>query len=77
MEDLSFFTNEELISELLTRSTFAGIIIKPKEPLEDVETLPTIQFDMLWSQRLPQSTVKNLLNEALIKIEENMYESNN
>ena len=77
MEDLSFFTNEELIGELLTRSTFAGIIIKPKEPLEDVETLPTIQFDMLWSQRLPQSTVKNLLNEALIKIEENMYESNN
>jgi len=67
--NLAFETNESLVKELLSRSTFAGIIVRPRGPLEEVETEPVIQFDMMWSPRLPDSTIKKLLTEALEKLD--------
>lgn len=69
-EQLPFYPNEELVDELLARQTFAGIIIKPKDPLEEIESKPIIEFDMMWSKRLPESTVKKLLTGALEKLGE-------
>jgi hypothetical protein len=62
--ELSFYTNEELITELLRRQTFAGIVLRPNGPLEEIEKDPYIQFDMTWSTRLPDKTVISLLELA-------------
>lgn len=42
MDDLSIYTTEQLIEELLSRNTFAGIIIKSaKEIKSDKDTIPS------------------------------------
>jgi hypothetical protein len=66
--ELSFFTNDELVKELLSRQTFAGIIVKTRDPLEEIRDEPIIQFDMMWGQTIPESTVKKLLDEAILKL---------
>lgn len=65
---LEFYTNEELIKELLSRTTFAGIIVKPQGPIEEVKQNPYVEFDMVWTPVLPTTTVEKLLEEALIKL---------
>lgn len=70
MEQLSFFPNEDLIKELLSRTTFAGIILKPTDPIEELEFKPIVQFDMFWSPRLPSETVKKLLEKALAQLDQ-------
>lgn len=37
MDDLSFFTNDELIAELLRRKTFVGVVIHDKSNKEWTE----------------------------------------
>ena len=67
-ETLSFYPNEELVTELLSRATFAGIIIKPRGALEEIESKPLIEFDVMWGQKLPETTVKRLLSDILDKL---------
>lgn len=69
MSELAFHTNEELISELLSRATFAGFIARPKYPAEVAEKTETVEFDLSWSARLKISTVKELLHKALCKLD--------
>ncbi len=66
---LDFFTNEELVAELLSRTTFAGIILKPKRAIEETQTDPYIQFDMFWNPILTEDTVRNLLRKAINQLE--------
>jgi len=72
--DLSFHTNEELVLELLNRTTFAGVILRPNGHLEEIEKDPYIQFDMSWSPRLPVRTVKSLLSLATERLENGDHE---
>jgi hypothetical protein len=68
--DLNFYTNEELVKELLKRQSFAGIVIWPQQYIEDLENVdPDITFfDMSWNNRLPNSTVKMLMEKAIIQL---------
>lgn len=63
-DDLAFYTNEELISELLKRKTFAGVVIRPKGSVEDLKNVPVVEFDMSWTALLPLNTVRTLLHMA-------------
>jgi len=58
MSELAFHTNEELISELLSRATFAGFIVRPKRPTEEAEKEASVEFDLSWSPRLRIVVVK-------------------
>lgn len=74
--ELSFYTNEELIEELLKRKTFAGIVLRPNGPIEEIEKQPFIQFDMSWSPRLPDKTVISLLELASQRLKGGEPENN-
>lgn len=66
--DLLFYTNEELVVELLNRTTFAGVILRPNGHLEEIEKDPYIQFDMSWSPRLKVRTIVSLLELAIERL---------
>lgn len=68
MDSLEFCTNEELIHELLSRTTFVGIIVKPKLAIEEVKQQPYVEFDMAWSASLTDGTVQKILEEAIGRI---------
>lgn len=68
MDSLEFCTNEELIHELLSRTTFVGIIVKPKLAIEEVKRQPYVEFDMAWSTSLTDETVQKILEEAIGRI---------
>ena len=68
--DLAFYTNEELIKELLSRATFVGIIVKPKLAIEEVKNQPFVEFDMAWSATITNETVQKILEEAISRIDE-------
>ena len=68
MESLDFCTNEELIGELLSRTTFVGIIIKPKLAIEEVKFHPLVEFDMAWSTAITDETVQKILEGAINQI---------
>jgi hypothetical protein len=70
MDSLEFYTNEELINELLTRTTFVGIIIKPKLAIEEAKLSPLVEFDMTWSTVITDETVQKILEEAINQISE-------
>ena len=70
MNNLEFYTNTELIEELLSRTTFAGIILKPQQSVEEAAKEPYIQFDMMWTPTLTDNAVENLLEVALSKLKE-------
>ena len=65
---LEFYTNEELVKELFSRTTFAGIILKTKKAIEEVKTEPYVQFDMYWNHVLTENTVQSLLEGALSQL---------
>lgn len=69
MSELAFHTNEELISELLSRYTFAGFVVYPQKPTEETEKSSCVDFDLIWSSRLKVNVVKELLKKALCKLE--------
>ena len=65
---LEFYTNEELVKELLSRTTFAGIIVKLKKAIEEVKVEPYIEFDMFWSPVLTENAVQTLLEKAVVQL---------
>lgn len=67
--EISFYTNKELISELLSRTTFAGMIVYPTEALEDLRRGDMIEFEVAWSHRLPEATIIRILKDALEQIQ--------
>ena len=62
MEGLEFFTSEELIRELMGRSTFAGIILySPEQQITDDQVHDS--FHCL-TKADPEDTAKILINAA-------------
>ena len=64
---LEFATTEELIQELLSRSTFAGIIIKASNEIRDNVT-PITDWDVYMSSLYPHDT-KFILEKVVSNIE--------
>jgi hypothetical protein len=69
-EDLAFYTNEELINELFSRQTFAGFIVRPHGPIEVEENADVMQFDLTWSPRLTTEAIRQILEEAIVRFED-------
>ena len=73
-ESLAFYTNGELVKELLSRATFMGIIIKPRDSAEEININPQksvkIDFEIEWNPQIPRSVLKKILTNAMSKIGE-------
>lgn len=63
MIDLEFYTTEQLIEEILSRSTFAGIIINSSKQVKNYDELHVEWF--LQSQNLNIREIYSILKEII------------
>jgi len=61
MSELMFFTNQELLDELLRRQTFLGVIVQSEDEHREREWRGDKYFRVLFNNNLDQSQATRLL----------------